>query len=68
MRAQGVVKGVVNRLAGKLMGQERSDREAGADDQGIGKGRDVLSTMMRARKDGEDAGLTDQQILDNVSV
>ncbi|KAL0959634.1 hypothetical protein HGRIS_011336 [Hohenbuehelia grisea] len=78
----GVVRGVVRRLAGKLLEKEQAETTQMSEEEGdyatqisgvrkagVGKGKDIMSIMMRARKEGKDAsdGLTDDQILDNIS-
>lgn len=60
---------VVRRLAGRLMEKAKEEQEAGGVvSKGVGKGKDILSILMRARAQAEKTGegLTDEQILDNV--
>ncbi|KII87864.1 hypothetical protein PLICRDRAFT_42386 [Plicaturopsis crispa FD-325 SS-3] len=72
MQTQGQIKLIVRRLAGRLVD---AAKKGGA----VGKGKDILSILMRARKEGDrdsaegkegrstnEERLNDEQILDNI--
>ncbi|KAJ8507684.1 hypothetical protein ONZ45_g9974 [Pleurotus djamor] len=65
----GIVRGVVRRLAGRLLQREREAEGLNSDNTvHVGKGRDIMSLLLHARRVGKsEQSLTDDQILDNIS-
>ncbi len=66
----GVVRGVVRRLAGRILEREEEAGGLGVDGSvHIGKSKDIMSLLLNARRTAKpENSLTDDQILDNVSL